>query len=161
MHPDYFGNQQDRRDKLEKVTALLSDLTNDIFQLDVYKLLTFAEFYKSPTGAKVTKSSGFGDLYQEIQLACETIKACQVAYSSTFPKRQIRRGRRPLPYVEATRELISLWQKYAGTKVPISKTHQHEIITNEGRFIKLGLMMINPNISDANVITSINNARSG
>jgi hypothetical protein len=71
-----------------------------------------------------------------------------------------KRGRRPLPYIDVTRQLIDLWQKYTGEKVPVSKTHQHEVTTNAARFIRLGISLIDPDATDANVVTAINNALS-
>ena len=158
MHPNYVANQRDRREKLEKAVQALTGLTTDLCQLDLYHLKNFISSYKSPTGR--TKYYGPIELFAEIELAACVIAACQEAYSSIFKASVKKRGRQPLTYVDATRELINLWQRYTGKKVPVSKTHQHQITTNAAEFIRLGISLIFPNASEANVVTAINNALS-
>lgn len=154
-HPDYIAN---RREKLEKAVQVLTGLIPDLCQLDLYHLKKFFSSYRTPTGR--TKYSGPSELFSEIEFATRIIAACQVAYSATFRVRARKKGRRPLPYVDTTRELINLWERYTGEKVPISKTYQHQVITNAAQFIRLGISLIDPNASDANVVTAINNVLS-
>jgi len=156
--PDYIANQRERQEKLEQAAQCLTGLRDDLYQLDLYHLRDFAFFYNTPTGR--TRYDGPQELFAEIDLAARVITACQKAYSSIFKTPAKKRGPRPLPYVDATRELINLWEKYAGNKVPVSKTHQHEVANNPAEFIRLGISLIDPNASDANVVTAINNALS-
>jgi hypothetical protein len=157
-HPNYIANQHARLEKLETAVQVLTGLKSDLGQLDADHLKKFISSYRTPTGR--TKYSGPLDLFFEIELATVIIAACQVAYSSTFRVRARKKGRPPLPYVEATRQLITLWEKYTGKKVPSSKTHKGQITTNAGEFIRLGISLIDPNVTDAKVVTSINNALS-
>jgi hypothetical protein len=158
MHPDYIANQRERREKLEKAVQCLTGLTTDLCQLDLFHLRKFLSFYKTPTGR--AKYDGPMEVIAEIDFATRIIAACQEAHSSIFKPPVKKRGRRPLPYVDATRELIKLWERYAGEKVPISKTHQHQVTSHAARFIQLGISLIDPNASEANVVTAINNALS-
>ena len=157
-HPNYIDNQRDRQEKLEKAVQALTGLTTDLSQLDLYHFKNFISSYKTPTGH--TKYNGPSELFAEIELATLIIAACQEAYSSIFKAPIKKRGREPVRYVDATRELIDLWQRYTGQKVPISKTHQHKVTTRAAEFIRLGISLIDPNASDANVVTAINNALS-
>lgn len=157
-HPNYLANQHGRKEKLELAMQLLTGLVEDIRQLDVEHLKKFIQSYKTPTGR--TRYSGPSELFYEIEIAKSIIASCQVAYSSTFRVRARKKGRTPLPYVEATRQLITLWEKYTGKKVPSSKTHKGQITTNAGEFIRLGISLIDPNVTDAKAVTSINNALS-
>jgi hypothetical protein len=157
-HPDYIANQHDRRKKLETAAQALIGIETDLCELDLHHLNAFYSFYESPTGR--TKYDGPLDVFAEIQFAARIIAACQEAYSSIFKGLAKKRGRRPLPYVDATQSLINLWERYTGEKVPISKTHQHQVTTRAARFIRLGISLIDPNASDANVVTAINNALS-
>jgi len=158
MHPDYMENQRERREKLEQATQCLAGLAWDLCQLDLYHLRNFLSSYKSPTGR--TTYDGPMEVIAEIDFATSVIAACQGAYSSIFRESVRKRGRQPLPYVDATRELISLWVRYAGKKVPISKTHEHQVTTHAARFIRLGISLIDPKATEANVVTAINNALS-
>jgi hypothetical protein len=164
MHPDYVANQRERQEKLEKAALCLNGLALDLCQLDLYHLRKFLSSYKTPTGR--TKYDGPMEAIGEIDFATRVIAACHEAYSSIAFEAPVKRGRRPLPYVDATRELINLWQRYAGQKVPISKTHENsvtharQITTNAGEFIRLGISLIDPDVTDAKVVTSINNALS-
>ena len=158
MHPDYIANQRQRQEKLEKAALCLKGLAWDLCQLDLHHLRNFLFSYKTPTSR--TKYDGPIELFAEIDLATRIIAACQEAYSSIFKAPIKKRGRRPLRYVDATRELINLWQRYTGQKVPISKTHQHKVTTRAAEFIRLGISLIEPNASEANVVTAINNALS-
>jgi hypothetical protein len=157
-HPDYIANQRDRQEKLEKAVQTLTGLTTDLGQLDVDHLKKFIAAYRTPTGR--TKYSGPLELFYEIDLATRIIAACQAAYSSTFRVGPKTKGRKPIPYVDAARELINLWQRYTDKKVPVSKTHQHKVTTKAANFIRLGLSLIDPNATDAKVVTAINNALS-
>jgi hypothetical protein len=162
MHPDYVANQRERQEKLEKVALCLNGLSWDLCQLDLYDLRKFLSSYKTPTGR--AKYDGPMEVIGEIDFATRVIAACQAAYSSIAFKAPVKRGRRPLPYVDATRELINLWQRYAGQKVPISKTHENsvthekQVTTHAAEFIRLGISLIDPNASKANAVTAINNA---
>jgi hypothetical protein len=156
--PNYIDNQHTRRDKLEAAVQLLEGLIPDLVQLDLYHHRKFISSYKNSTGR--TEYNGPAELFSEIEIATRIIAACQGAYSATFRMSVKKRGRRPLPYIDVTRQLIDLWQKYTGEKVPVSKTHQHEVTTNAARFIRLGISLIDPDATDANVVTAINNALS-
>jgi hypothetical protein len=157
-HPDYIATQNARREKLEIAVKVLTGLKSDLGQLDLDHLKTFISFYRTPTGR--TKYSGPLELFFEIELATRIIATCQEAYSSTFRVKATTRGPKPLPYVELTRQLITLWEKYTGKKVPISKTYNGKIPTRAGEFIRFGISLIDPNVTEANVVTSINNALS-
>jgi hypothetical protein len=158
MHPRYIDNQRERQKKLEQAAQCLAGLTTDLCQLDLYHLRNFLSSYKTPTGR--TKYDGPMEVIAEIDFATRIIAACQGAYSSIFRAPAKKRGRQPVPYVDATRELINLWERYAGKKVPISKTHQHQVTTHAAKFIRLGISIIDPNATEANVVTAINNALS-
>jgi len=158
MHPNYTANQLERQEKLKQAALCLTGLTKDLCQLDLYHLQNFMLSYKSPTGR--VKYDGPMEVIAEIDLAARIIAACQEAHSSIFKEPVKKRGRQPVPYVDATRELINLWQRYTGQKVPISKTHQHQVTTRAAEFIRLGISLIDPNASEANVVTAINNALS-
>jgi hypothetical protein len=158
MHPNYIANQRERQEKLEKAVQCLTGLAKDLYQLDLHHLRKFLSSYKTPTGR--VKYDGPMDVFAEIDDATSVIAACQEAHSSIFKEPVKKRGRRPLPYVDATRELINLWERYTGEKVPISKTHQHQVTSHAARFIQLGISLIDPNASEANVVTAINNALS-
>jgi hypothetical protein len=136
----------------------LTGLKSDLIQLDLDHLKKFISSYETPTGR--TKYSGPSELFFEIELATRIIAACQMAYSATFRVRAGKKGRRPLRHVEATQQLINLWEKYTGKKVPISKTHKGQVKTNAAKFICLGISLIDPNATEANVVTAINNALS-
>jgi hypothetical protein len=122
----------------------------------VNHLQNFALSYKTPTGR--TKYNRPSELFAEIEFATRVIAACQEAYSSIFKAPVKKRRPRPLPYVDATQELIDLWEQYTHKKVPVSKTYQRQVTTNAAQFIRLGLSLIDPDVSDANVVTAINNA---
>jgi hypothetical protein len=158
MHPDYIANQRQRQEKLEKAALCLKGLAWDLCQLDIHHLRNFLFSYKTPTSR--AKYDGPMEVIGEIDLAARVIAACQEAHSSIFKSPIKKRGRQPLPYVDPTRELINLWQRYTGQKVPISKTHQHQVTTRAAEFIRLGISLIDPNASEANVVTAINNALS-
>lgn len=157
-HPNYLASQHGRREKLELAMQLLTGLVEDIRQLDVEHLKKFIQSYRTPTGR--TRYSGPSELFYEIEFAKSIIASCQVAYSSAFKTSPRKRGRRVLPHVEAVRELINLWEKYTGQKVPISKTYKGQTTTNAAQFIRLGISLIDPHATDANVVTAINNALS-
>jgi hypothetical protein len=162
MHPDYIANQRHRQEKLEKAAECLKGLAADLCQLDLHHLQNFLSSYKTPTGR--TKYDGPMEAIGEIDFATRVIAACNEAYSSIAFEAPVKRGRRPLPFVDATRALINLWQRYAGQKVPISKTHEdpvthaRQVTTHAAEFIRLGISLIDPNASEANVVTAINNA---
>jgi hypothetical protein len=157
MHPDYIANQRQRQEKLEKAALCLKGLAWDLCQLDLYHLRNFLFSYKTPTGR--TRYDGPMGVIGEIDLAARIIAACEEAHSSIFKVPVKKRGRPPLRYVDATRKLIILWEKYAGEKVPISKTHQHKVTSRAAEFIRLGISLIDRNASDANAVTVINKAR--
>jgi hypothetical protein len=157
-HPDYIANQRQRQEKLDKAVECLTGLATDLCQLDLHHLRKFLSSYKTPTGR--AKYDGPMEVIAEIDFATRVIAACQEAHSSMFKSPVKKRGRRPLPYVDATRELINLWERYAREKVPISKTHQHRVTSHAARFIQLGISLIDPNATEANVVTAINNALS-
>jgi hypothetical protein len=157
-HPDYIANQNARREKLETAVQVLTGLKSDLGQLDVDHLKKFIASYRTPTGR--TKYSGPLELFSEIDFATRIIAACQEAYSSTFRVRAKTKGRKPIPYVEPARQLITIWETYTGKKVPISKIHKGKIPTNAGEFIRLGISLIDRDVSAANVVTVINNALS-
>jgi hypothetical protein len=157
-HPDYIANQHDRREKLETAAQALMGIEMDLCELDLHHLDAFLSSYETPTGR--TKYDGPLEVFAEIRFAARIIAACQEAYSSIFKAPVKKRGRRPLPYINATQSLINLWERYTGEKVPISKTHQHQVTTRAARFIRLAILLIDPNASDANVVTAINNALS-
>jgi hypothetical protein len=157
-HPDYLANQNERRKKLEEAAQTLTGLTEDLCQLDAYHFQNFISLYKTPTGR--TKYYGPLEVIAEIRTAARVIAACQEAHSSIFKAPIKKRRRPPIPYVDATGELISLWERCTGEKVPVSKTHEHEVATNAARFILLGLSLIDPNVTDAKAVTLINNALS-
>jgi hypothetical protein len=156
MHPNYVANQRDRQKKLDQAALCLTGLTKDLSQLDLYHLQNFMLSYKSPTGR--AKYDGPMEVIAEIDFATRIIAACQEAHSSIFKVLVKKRGRQPLPYVDATRELIKLWERYAGGRVPISKTHQHQVTSHAAEFIRLGISLLDPNATEANVVTAINNA---
>ena len=158
MHPNYIANQRERQEKLEKAAQCLTGLATDLCQLDLHHLRKFMSSYKTPTGR--AKYDGPPDVIAEIDFATRIVAACQEAHSSIFKAPVKKRGRRPLRYVDATRELIDLWERYTGEKVPISKTHQHQVTSHAARFIQLGISLLDPNATEANVVTAINNALS-
>jgi hypothetical protein len=157
FHPDYLSNQKARRETLEQAVRLLTGVVDDLRQLDVFHLVQLLRTYKSPLGAKNISTSA---LYAELELARQVIQACHAAHSSIFPAKPKRRGRRSLPHVEAASELIDLWERYTGKKVPISKTHGGKTTNNAAEFVRLGISLIDSNISDANAVTAINNVLS-
>ena len=164
QNTDYLGNQYERREKLAKATQLLAGLMTDVAQLDLYHARKVYTSYLVSTGR--TKCGDVSELNTEIQLATHVITACQEAYSAVFKAVPKKRGRQPLPYVEATRELMDLWKRLTGKQVPSSKTdkgsktHKRQITTNAGQFVRLGISIICHGASDANVVTAINNALS-
>jgi hypothetical protein len=158
MHPDYLKNRRERQENLEKAALCLTGLAKDLCQLDLYHLRNFLSSYKTPTGR--AKYDAPMEVIAEIDLAARIIAACQEAHSAIFKAPVKKRGRPTLGYVDATRELINLWERYSGQRVPISKTHQHKVTTHAAKFIRLGISLIDPNASDANVVTAINNALS-
>jgi hypothetical protein len=157
-HPDYIANQIRRREKLEIAVQALTGLKSDLGELDVEHLEKFIAAYRTPTGR--TTYSGPLELFYEIDLATRIIMACQAAHSSTFGVTPKMKGRKPVPYVGAARELINLWETYTGKKVPVSKTHQHNVTNKAAKFICLGISIIDSEVTDANVVTAINNALS-
>ena len=157
-HPDYTTNQDDCREKLERATDSLRELGATLRRLDLYHLRHFMSSYKSPTGR--TNFDGPSDMIAEIDLASRIIIACQEAHSTVFKAPIKRRWRRPLRYVDAVRDLIALWEKYTDKEVPISKTHQSKVTTRAAMFIRLGMSLIDPKATDANVVTTINKSLS-
>ena len=73
-----------------------------------------------------------------------------------------KRGNARLPYLEATVELLAFWKKWTGADAPFAKVDETQdggLTQNSSEFVRLALSLIDPHVTAANAVTSINNAR--
>jgi hypothetical protein len=154
--------------KLEKQTATaalaLGEARKSFELLDLVHLKLFESVLSTvPHGIfSRAKAVAILDDIDRMAMKMEFITVA-ISFIATFEKKPDRRSRPTLPYRMTTWHVVNLWETLTGQPVVtprgISKGHGEnaEAIQPSTEFVRLALKMIDPNVTTANVITSIRN----
>jgi hypothetical protein len=150
----YLKAQKQRRMSLQSARELLKSVTTDLGSLDKDHIQVF--YYHLCKENPEFSRTNWLQFMAIVKVSTEVLDLVTEVYSSTFAEPPKKRGRKPLPYGEATADLIDLWERWTNKPVPISKIHGDGIPNDPGHFVNLGMTLIDPKITSSKVVTSIN-----
>ena len=169
--PSYYDQMAECKTDFSNAAKHLRNAVEKFYCLDVnhWKAVCTCLEDITPDGARKDLSNpdgivGLLALLNNAAVLSDMLSVCIfVAGLDQLQKR--RQGNKLLPYLQPTMELINLWERWTRNKVKFAKAfpkkHQGggEPAQNSTEFIRLALRRLDPTVSAANAITSINNCR--
>jgi hypothetical protein len=160
--PDsYFTRMMDCHKELADIAELLGNCINKLFMLDAHHLQSMLML------ARQERELSLDDvllIFEKAKILSEELSGCLfLAGAENLLGKK--RGHQPLPYLWPTFDLIEFWEYWAEEPAPYAKARPKR--ENDGgqplqaasQFIYTSLALIDPKVTIANTITSINNAR--
>ncbi len=107
-----------------------------------------------------------GHVHRDLENAQLTLSFFRLAlqFATYFEAKPEGRSRPPLPYFVPTVQFMDMWERHTQTKVvapkgvATGKRNSEEATQPSTEFVRLGLKMIDPNISAANTMTLMKRA---
>jgi hypothetical protein len=150
--------EDDIKDLIDKLSAALHALTklDGVYKQRIVDFMTQIPLFDEP-------NYNLGHVHRDLDNAQLTLSFFRLAlhFARHFEARPEGRSRPPLPYFVPTVQFMDMWERYTHTKivapkgVAAGKRKSEEATQPSTEFVRLGLKMIDPNISAANTMTLI------
>jgi hypothetical protein len=173
--PEYFGRMSRCQMSLARANELLQDSIDKLAEIDANHLLLMLKVFDEavPTSVQNAIAGQKGELgwmdmrliLKRAQLLSGALSVCLMAAGAPELLEQKRRGHPSLPYMWATFELINFFESWSDREVPFAKTIPKKEVSGGQldhpacQFIYIALSLIDPKVTPAKAVTSINNAR--
>jgi hypothetical protein len=166
--PEYLGRLKKCQEELAKASSLLEESVQNLSKLDANHTLVWGEILFNLRAADLSEllPSDELDLVGAIRMLSKSANlALRISTGLLILWRAEAsqgRGRPSVPYLLPTMELIEFWEQWSNHRASFAKRAPRghpgagELTDHFPEFVRLALKLIDPSVTTANAVTSIN-----
>ena len=170
--PDYFQRMAECQEDFSKAASLLSGALTKLEKLGGPHWLSVSASLPVIIPAKLLEDLSPCDM-MDLLLLLKKASLLSASFSAALilvggrdieDVQKRRQGNARLPYRDTTIKLLMFWQKWTGGEAQYAKAAAEDVqggrlVQKSTEFVRLALSFLDPTVTAANAVTSVNNAR--